>query len=189
VRRAVIDVDGDHRSDTVWLAGTAGSGTVQVGFTTASGATFTTGFTSGSPGPRGVLVARPLPGAPVVVLATDGRSTSLLTVVGCALRTVTDIHGTPYVFDVADLRGGGTGVGCVGPGNRVGLSGLDAVSTDGRRYTISRTFITVTGTVARNGATDTVHAVLPRDHVEIDGAHTLTCGTRTLTDDGVFLTQ
>lgn len=189
VHRRVVDVDGDGRPDTLWVTPAAAAGSVRIGISTASGATFTTTFTSGSPGPRSVLVARPILGGPVVVLATDGRATGLLTVVGCALRTVTDIHGSPYVFDVADLRGGGTGVGCVGPGNRVGLTGLNAASTNGRRFTITRTFVTVTATVARNGATDTVHAVLPRDHVEIDGAHTLTCGTRTLNDDGVSLTR
>ena len=184
VHRSVVDVDGDGRPDTLWLSPPAG-GVVRIGITTASGATFSTLFDSPSPDPRSVLLARPVPGGPVVVLASDGRLTGLLTVAGCALRAVTDTHGTPYLFDVADLRGGGTGVGCEGPGNRVGLTGLNAVSTDGRYYTIIRTFITVTGTVARNGVSDTVHAMLPRDRAEVDTAHAVTCGTLTFTHGGL----
>ncbi len=186
-RRTTIDVDGDGRADLLWMRLQA-DGSVLIGVTTASGATFDTVYRSASPIARSVLVARPTPTSQPVLLVSDGRSIDLETVVACGIHQVTDTRGARYTFDVG-FTGYGTGIGCLGPGDRPGLTGLNApYPADRRHYTVTRTFVVLTGTTARNGARDVLHATLPRDRRLIDSARAVTCGDLTLLHDGLSVT-
>jgi len=182
-RRGTVDVDGDGRRDVVWLAPAPG-GDTRLGFTTASGATFETAWASASPVGRSALVARPTPAGQVIVLGDDGRLVELFTVVGCRVAPVRNVGGQQYQFAHA-MGNGGTGVGCLGPGNRAGLTGLDARTIDRTHISVRRTFVEVTGTRARNGTSDSLTATLPADQRLIDSAHNVTCGDLTLATDGV----
>lgn len=186
-RRTTIDVDGDGRADVLWIR-LRSDGAALIGVTTASGATFDTVYRSASPIARSVLLARPTPSSQPVLLVSDGRSIDLETVVACGIHQVTDVRGVKYTFDVG-FTGYGTGVGCLGPGDRPGLTGLNApYPADGRHYTVTRTFVVVTGTTARNGTRDVLHATLPRDRRLIDSARAVTCGDLTLLHDGLSVT-
>ena len=176
-------MDGDGRRDVIWLV-TLPDGGNRLGFTTASGATFGTEWYSASPVGRSALAARPTPTGQVVVLGDDGRLVELFTVLRCSVRPVTDAQGQQYQFG-HEFDVGGTGVGCLGPGNRAGLTGLDAREVQGDHVTVRRTFVEVTGTRARNGSSDSLAATLPRDRRLVDSAHDVTCGDLTLAADGV----
>lgn len=186
--RLTIDVDGDGRRDTEWVTSSP-DGSIRFGISTASGATFSAPWQSASPVERVVLVARPKPGAQPVILADDGRMVGLFTVLDCAIRPVTNVQGDQYRFDLG-FADTGTGVGCLGPGDRPGLTGLNLLpTTDQKHYTITRTFVDVAGSKATNGRRDTLHVTLPAGQAAVGSATAVTCGTQTMDHDGLAAPQ
>jgi hypothetical protein len=181
-----IDVDGDGRADTAWLAGATG-GERRFGVTTASGATFSTPFNSASPIAASALVFEPDGQAPAYALVSDGRIGSLWLVADCRISKVVNVQGDPYTFDLGGFTGYGTGVGCIdadGDGKR-DLVGLLAESTDASTTHITRTIIELDGDHAANGAKDEITAHSPADDVATESARSVTCGDLTLDGDGV----
>jgi hypothetical protein len=178
----VVDVDGDDRPDTAWIAGT--SDDRRLGITTASGATFEIPIDSASPIAASALVANADETGPVEVFLSDGRTVYLWVVQDCALVPVMNPEGDQYLFDLG-VRGTGTGLGCVdvdGDG-RQDLVGLNAVFDDGGRATrIDRTIIELDGTSASNGTTGEID---DPDAAAVELAGSVTCGDLTIADDGV----
>jgi hypothetical protein len=181
-----IDVDGDGRDDTAWLAGTAGAER-SFGITTASGATFSTPFSSASPIAASALAFEPDGQLPAYALISDGRLGSLYSLADCRVTAVTNPQGDPYTFDLGGFTGFGTGVGCIdldGDGTR-DLVGLLAESSDPSTTRIERTIVRLDGDHASNGPSDEITAHSPRDDAEIESARSVTCGNLTLDADGV----
>lgn len=185
--REIGDVDADGRPDTEWIVETD-AGTV-FGITTASGATFSHDVTSASPAGRHAITAR-LGSGRWIALVTDGRQTTLLTVVDCALQVPTDAQGAPYLFDAQDLRGNGTGVGCAAAPSGAGLvlAGLEATGQDGS-IEVAQTVIDLSadGLTASNGATTTIATGLSMNDPESATARTISCGDATIDSAGVSL--
>lgn len=182
-----IDVDGDGRDDTAWLSGVAGDGERTFGITTASGATFSTPFSSASPIAATALAFEPDGELPAYALISDGRIGSLWLVADCAISQVTNPQGEQYTFDLGGFTGFGTGVGCIdanGDGTR-DLVGLLAESTDPSTTHITRTIIELDGARASNGPSDELTARSPQDDAEIESARSVSCGNLTLDGNGV----
>jgi hypothetical protein len=185
VTAPAVDVDGDGRADTAWIAPQPGpDGGVDFGATTASGATLSATIRSASPVARSVLFADVTGAGQVVAFGSDGRQVLLYAVADCTLVPVRNAQGEQYAFD-RGFTGYGTGVGCAdvdGDGVR-DLVGLELVTgDDGTPQRIERTVVVLQGTEARNGATDTVPVTGPAD---AEAAQQVTCGDLTLVDDGV----
>jgi hypothetical protein len=174
-----LDVDGDGRPDTEWIAQQPGAdGGVAFGVTTTSEGTFGATFSSASPVARSVLVADVTGTGELIALASDGRQVRLYAVSSCSVVPVQNAQGRQYAFDLG-FTGFGTGVGCIdvdGDGTR-DLAGLRVDGTS-----ITRTIVGLTGPRAANGASNTVTGANP-DQVEL--AHQVTCGDLTLAANGV----
>jgi hypothetical protein len=174
-----LDVDGDGRADTAWIAGApAADGSVTFGITTASGGTFTGSIASASPVQRSVLVADVTGKGELVALGSDGRQVLLYAISRCKIIPVQNVQGEQYAFDLG-FTGFGTGVGCLdvdGDGTR-DLAGLLAKNT-----AITRTAVDLDGPRATNGASSTVTGA---SSAQLDLAHQVTCGDLTLADHGV----
>jgi hypothetical protein len=186
VTAPTIDVDGDGRDDTAWLAGTPGADR-SFGITTASGATFSTPFRSGSPIAASAFAFEPGGELPAYALVSDGRLGSLYSLAGCEVTAVTNPQGDPYTFDLGGFTGFGTGVGCLdldGDGRR-DLVGLLAESVDPSTTRIERTIVRLDGDQASNGPSDELTAHSPGADAEIASARSVTCGDLTLDGDGV----
>jgi hypothetical protein len=183
--RQTIDVDGDGRPDTEWIAAQpdAGGGTA-FGARTASGAVFSATFRSASPVARSVLFADVTGHGTVIALASDGRQVLLYTVSGCRLVPEENPQGGQYAFDLG-LTGYGTGVGCAdadGDGTR-DLLGLKLVpGSGGTPAAVQRTVVELRGAQARNGARSTV-ASPSAGQAKLAAA--ITCGDLTMTANGV----
>src|SRR4051794_1319452 len=177
--RPTLDVDGDGRADTVWIAGSpTADGSVPFGVTTHSGGTFTSAIRSASPVSRSVLVADVTGKGELIALASDGRQVLLYAISQCRIIPVENAQGDQYAFDLG-FTGYGTGVGCVdvdGDGTR-DLAGLLA---DGS--TVTRTAVELDGPRATNGVSSTITDAGP---AEVAAARQVTCGDLTLTGDGV----
>jgi hypothetical protein len=117
------------------------------------------------------------------LIVSDGRSARLYAVDGCAIRTVLGPDGTPFVFDLQNLRDHGTGVGCSDLGDGRRLVGLQALP-DGGGWVVHRTEIDLDGTRATIGRADTVTAASAQDPA-VTSAQTISCGDITITGDGV----
>jgi hypothetical protein len=179
-----VDVDGDGRPDTEWIATNPdASGGVPFGVRTASGAVFQATIDSASPIARTVMFADVTGHGEIIALASDGRQVLLYAVSGCQIIPEKNLQGQQYAFDLG-FTGFGTGVGCV-DADRNGttdLVGLKFVPEPQGEGTIQRTIVTLKGPNARNGATDTV----PAGNANLaDEARSVTCGDRTLSADGV----
>ena len=174
-----LDVDGDGRADTEWIARSpAPDGSVAFGVTTASGSTFTGRIESASPIRRSVLVADVTGHGQLIALASDGRQVLLYAISRCAIIPVQNAQGEQYAFDLG-FTGYGTGVGCVdvdGDGTR-DLAGLLAEGS-----TVTRTAIELDGPRATNGPSATTTDASP---AQVELARQVTCGDLTLADDGV----
>jgi hypothetical protein len=180
-----VDVDGDGRPDTAWIAaGPEPDGGVPFGVTTAAGGTFAATIRSASPIARSVLVADVTGAGEIVALASDGRQVLVYAVSRCSFVVVRNVQGRQYAFD-RGFTGYGTGVGCLdltGDGVR-DLVGLDLVTAaDGTPGSVRRTVVELHGPHARNGASDTVPV---RGAAAAEAARSVTCGDRTLAEDGV----
>jgi hypothetical protein len=182
--RPTIDVDGDGRPDTEWIAPTPDAkGGVPFGIRTASGAVFSATITSASPVARSVMFADVTGKGEIIALASDGRQVLLYAVSACQIIPEKNAQGRQYAFDLG-FTGFGTGVGCVdADGNgTTDLVGLKYVPENQGTGTIQRTIVTLTGPNARNGATDTVPASTA---ALADEAQTVSCGDLTLAANGV----
>ena len=182
----VVDLDGDRRPDTVWVA-SPGGGRRVLGVTTAAGGGDAVDIASASPVALNVLVADADETPPVELFVSDNRGVQLWAFADCRLQPVTDPDGQPYLFDLG-LRGYGTGLGCVdadGDGRR-DLVGLNAVGDDGRgAVEWTRTIVERDGLVASNGATDEGTYQSPADDADIELLRSVTCGDLTLDADGI----
>jgi hypothetical protein len=140
----------------LWIQEATG-GTFHLGFTTASGATFSADYSTAAPvGVSAVAVDPSGSGRPVDVLVSS-RLVSVYTVVNCTLKVVNNPQGQPYQFGMG-FTDVGTGMGCSTVGGETGLVGLDAEQNADGSYTITRTAVEQNGEVATNGPTDTVAA-------------------------------
>jgi hypothetical protein len=176
--KQTIDVDGDGRPDTEWIATSPdASGGVPFGIRTASGGVFSATINSASPVARSVMFADVTGHGEVIALASDGRQVLLYAVSNCEIVPEKNVQGQQYAFDLG-FTGYGTGVGCVN-GHLVGLKYVKSSNGEG---TIQRTIVTLNGPNARNGATDSVPAT---DANLIDEAQSVSCGDQTLAADGV----
>ncbi|CAM4423439.1 hypothetical protein MB901379_00765 [Mycobacterium basiliense] len=185
--RQVGDLDGDGRPDTLWiglLPKSDGSLERLVGISTASGTNTAQPILSASPIPLRALAIDAENNGAHQVIVSDGRSAGLYAFAECRLQTVVASHdGQPFRFDLENLAGNGTGIGCskLGAGRR--LVGLQALQ-DGELWTVRRTEINLNGTLATIGRSDTLTAVSAQDPV-VTSAETISCGDLTIDQDGV----
>jgi hypothetical protein len=182
--KQTIDVDGDGRPDTEWIATSAdASGGIPFGIRTASGGVFSATINSASPVARSVMFADVTGHGEIIALASDGRAVALYSVSDCQLIPEKNLQGQQYTFDLS-FTGFGTGVGCVdanGDGTP-DLVGLKFVAEPQGQGTIQRTIVTLKGPNARNGATDTV----PASNANLaEEAQSVTCGDQSLKANGV----
>jgi hypothetical protein len=176
----VVDLDGDGRPDTVWVA-SPGDGRRVLGVETAAGGGAKVDIDSASPVAIQVLVADADDTPPVELFVSDGRGVQLWAFDDCQLQPVTDPDGQPYLFDLG-LRGFGTGVGCV-DGN---LVGLNVVSEDAQgNVGWTSTVITRDGLTADEGATTEGTYRRPTDDAAIELLHQVTCNDLTMAENGI----
>jgi len=173
-RAQVVDVDGDGRPDTGWIV-TEPSGAVRVGIATAAGGGFERAFTSASPVTRSILVLDVNPDTPPLILANDGRTVRLWTVIDCSLADALNKSGQPYTFSLGftDI---GTGVGCAPVAGRRELVGLDAGEPDGDTVPWTSTVVEVRGNQARNGAVTSGTYTRGLDDAAIQRLNGVSCG-------------
>ncbi|HTY34730.1 hypothetical protein [Mycobacterium sp.] len=188
-QRKVGDLDWDGQPDTLWLGQFRdGSGRTDrvVGITTASGANSDVQVMSASPIPLSALAIDAQQDGQHQIIVSDGRSAHLYVFADCRLQTVADNQGAPFLFDLQDLRGNGTGIGCSNlgpPSSGRHLVGLRASNQDGQ-WTLRRTEIDLNGTLATIGQSDTLTATSADDPAVVS-ARTISCGDLTITKDGV----
>ncbi|MGQ7294899.1 hypothetical protein [Quadrisphaera sp. KR29] len=171
------DLDHDGRADELWLADSTTSGGAlerRLGVRTASGAVFSTTYSSASPQSTTAIGQR-LDASTSVVLLSDGRQVPLYAVVtgsgagtgagACQLVPSQNAQGQQYAFDLG-FTGYGSGVACVpadgsgsaDPAADLALYGLLVTGggAEGDLPGIRRTRIELSdgGRQARNGPTD-----------------------------------
>lgn len=179
VQRQVDDLDGDGLPDALWIGhvhSADGATHRVVGVATASGAVSDAEVTSASPQQLRALAVDAQHDGNHQIIVTDGRGARLYGFGGCRIQTVVDTNGAPFVFN-------GTGIGCAVLGDGPRLVGLRALPQDGR-WTIRRTEITLHGTTATTGRSDTVTAGSTQDPAVVT-AQTITCGDLSIDQDGV----
>lgn len=117
------------------------------------------------------------------LIVSDGRSAHLYVLIHCWISETYDGQGEPFVMDLQNLRGRGTGVGCQDLGDGRHLVTLQALP-DGGGYVINRTAINLNGTTALRGMSDSIPAGPLSDPV-VAAAMTITCGAQSIGADGV----
>ena len=189
-QRQVANLDGGDGPSTLWVGQFRdgdGHSNREVGVSTASGANSDVQISSASPMPLTSLAIHGANNGGYHIIVSDGPSARLYTFASCRLAAVVDREGAPFVFDLQNLRGHGTGVGCsdLGPpsiGRR--LVGLQPLQTNTGQWTARRTEIDLNGTAATIGPSDTVTATSARDPAAAS-AQTISCGDLTIGQDGV----
>jgi hypothetical protein len=182
---AIRDVDGDGTAD-VGFMGSGPDGSRVVGIATSRGGGSTYEIRSASPVTGSMLVVNADRRGPVELLVDTGRQVELDAIVNCQIVPVTNPQGEPYLFDLGDLRGHGTGVGCIETPSGRRLVGLRAEpDASGRKVRWTRTIIELDGTHASNGATTSGTFARPADDVAIGLLSTVSCGDLTIQDDGI----
>lgn len=152
----------------VWVSGSG-----LVGVTTAEG-TGSLRVVSASPMPMQALVVDAQSNGQKQLIVSDGRAAHLYLLEGCRIDTVFDGQGDEFIFDLQNLRGTGTGVGCDDLGDGRHLVALQALpGGDG----VTRTQINITGNIGSRGRSDTVAGNA--------SASMITCGDQTMAKDGV----
>ncbi|WP_410811265.1 hypothetical protein [Micromonospora sp. 067-2] len=147
-KATVADLDGDGRSETLFLTPDA-----MFGVRTASGATSSVRYDTADPAEPGGEAFRNSDGSAVILLG-GGRQWKLFALVDCKVVATRNAQGEQYAFDKS-FATPGTGVGCVRNAKGETLVGLRAakmgMSTD--QYEIEQTTIVLAGhgTSARNG--------------------------------------
>lgn len=182
-RRPVVDLDGDGQPDEAWIA-VGDDGATTIGVDTAAGGSASYRWESASPVTRQVLVADVDGRDPVELLASDGRTVELLAFVDCEIRPVRDASGNTYTFSLGFAEVG-TGVGCVERAGDQHLVGLDVTSDADGVVEWTSTVVELDVLEARNGETTSGTYSRPADDTSIDLLHQVSCGDRTLPDDGL----
>jgi len=185
VTKSIIDVDGDGKTDTGWIADV--NGTVTVGINTAAGGGATAPFQSASPVQRSMLVIDAQEDGQAQVLLDDGRLVQLDAFVGCKIVPMTNPQGQHYTFGLG-FTDVGTGVGC--PESDAGrhLAGLNAPAEHpANSVPYSVTIVKVNGTKASNGTVTKGTYTPPGDDAAISLLSEVTCGDQTIAADGVSL--
>jgi len=181
------DLDGDGRTDTLWLADATGPDGALVrtlGVATASGGVFSIDFTSAAPQQASAIGQRLSGDGPAVVLLNAGRSVPLYAVVDCRLVPTANAQGQQYTFDLG-FTGYGTGVACEpvpGAGGDLALFGLLAHQVPDGTWTVSGTHVELSqdGRRADNGpSSDLVTGAASPDVPSIAVARTVACGDQT----------
>jgi hypothetical protein len=170
------DLDGDGKADTLWLA-IKGNDRV-LGVTTASGARFSTVFTNQSSANANAVGGRLGDGTSVILLDFV-REAKLYVVTGCKIVPSLNIDGEQYSFDEG-VTGFGSGVGCPeikGQGRRL-VGYLAEPGGNGDGYIVTRTLIKFSrnGTLATNGAVQTVDEGAPESDPDVIRAKEIICG-------------
>jgi hypothetical protein len=180
VTKATQDVDGDGRADTEWIARV--NGRTEFGVTTASHATFSYEVSSASPIAEGGFVSKL--GSRFISLLSDGRGAYVHVIVNCSFVQPKDSKGAPYFFDLQDLRGNGTGVGCVS-GNLAGYLAMG----DGSTFTVTQTIVTLSadGATASNGAISKIAIGVEASDPRVKTAESVTCRQDNIASAGVAL--
>ena len=152
----------------------------EFGVTTASGATASYPLISASPIARSGLVARL--GSRVISLESDGRGAYVHVFVDCKFLQPLNIGGQPYTFDLQNLRGNGTGVGCAAA-QLVGYQALDK----GSGFTVTQRTVQLSadGTKATSGTGSTVGVNLSSTDPRVKTAESVSCDSVTMTNGGV----
>lgn len=117
------------------------------------------------------------------LIVSNGRVAHLYAVNACDVSPIIGPDGQPFLFDMQNLRGNGTGVGCVDFGDGRRLAGLQALP-QGAGWVVHRTEINVDGITATIGQSDSVTADSAQDPVVV-AASTITCGDQSITQQGV----
>ncbi|MBW0017552.1 MAG: hypothetical protein JO236_08420 [Mycobacterium sp.] len=185
-QRQVGDLDGDGQPDTLWVGQLrTDDGAIKrlVGVTTASGANSDVRITTASPMPLSALAVDAQQDGQHQIIVSDGRGARLYVFADCRLQTAVDSQDVPFLFDLQNLRGHGTGVGCSDLGSGPRLVGLQALETRDQ-WTVRRTEIDLSGTLATIGRSDTLTATSAQDPV-VTSAQTISCGDLTMSQDGV----
>jgi hypothetical protein len=169
------DLDHDGKRDMVWLSD---SGTTRrLGVRTASGATFSTTFTSAAPQAASAIGQRLGDGSEIILLDT-GRSVQLYAVVNCQIVVSKNAQGKQYSFDLG-FTGFGTGVRCVNVGRGLQVAGMLAEPDADSKFTVYRTRVALSdqGRQARNTARQTLATKAAADSSVVKSAQTVTCGS------------
>lgn len=153
-----------------------------VGVTTAEG-TGSVQVPSASPMPLQALVIDAEGNGDRQLIVSNGRVAHLYVLPGCQIATAVDAQGEPFLFDLENLRGNGTGIGCSDLGDGRHLVGLQALP-DADGYVVRRTEIDLAGTTATIGRSDTVTGASQQDPA-VASALTISCGELTMNQDGV----
>jgi hypothetical protein len=185
-QQQVDDLDGDGLPDALWIANVREDDDAThrfVGVSTASGAISNVQITTASPIPLRALAIGAQNDGRHQIIVSDGRGAYLYAFVDCRIQTIVDTHGAPFVFDMRNLRDNGTGVGCADLGDGPKLVALQALLHNDQ-WTIRRTAIDLSGTVANVGRSDTVTAGSAQDPA-VTAAQTITCDGLSIDQDGV----
>lgn len=165
------------RGDMLWVSHTGA-----VGLTTPAG-TGVVQVDNAGPMPLQALLIDAEQNAMRQLIVSNGRGAHLYLVSGCNITSVIDPLGAPFLFDLENLRGNGTGVGCMDLGAGPHLVGLQAtLGLTG--WTVRRTEIDFAGATATPGRSDTVPASSAQDPA-VTQAQTISCRDLTITKDGV----
>lgn len=186
-QRETVDVDGDGLADTAWIA--AGDGQTIVGISTAAGGGSQIPYESASPIPRSLLVANVDEQGPVEIIVSDGRGASLFAFSDCAVQPVENDQGETYQFDLQNLRGFGTGVGCISTDDGRRLVGLQTDERSATEVAWTSTVIDLDGLRATNGSMRSGTYELPAEQAKADLLTEISCGDLTMADDGIFEPQ
>jgi hypothetical protein len=165
------------RADMLWVSHTG-----SVGITTPAG-TGAVQVDNAGPMPLQALLIDAEQNALRQLIVSNGRGAHLYLVNGCNITTVIDQQGAPFLFDLQNLRGNGTGVACMDLGAGPHLVGLQA-TLGPTGWTVRRTEIDFAGATATPGRSDTVAATSAQDPA-VTEAQTISCGDLTITHDGV----
>jgi hypothetical protein len=170
------DLDGDGAADSIWLA-IDGNDRV-LGVSTASGARFSTVFSSDARSTASAVAGRLASGAAIVLLDFPDAEAKLYAVIGCAVVPSLNVQGQQYTFDRLGTHG--TGAGCLTiQGKGKVLMGYQATPGGyGDGYNVTGTIIKLSkkGARADNGATSTVGEGRPEDDAIVKRAKSVACG-------------
>ena len=175
-RALTVDLDGDKKKDTLWLADKGGSRVL--GVETASGARMSTVFASGLPFSANA-VGGMLGDGSAVILLDFSREAWLYGVIDCKIYGYENVQGKQYKFDEG-FTGHGTGVGCpeIGTQGRRLVGYLAEPGGNGDGYKVTRTLINLDRKeiVATNGATESVAEGVPGSDTNVKRAEQIICG-------------
>ena len=138
---------------------------------------------SASPMPLQALVIDAQGNGEQQLIVSNGRVAHLYVLAGCKISAAYNGQGEPFQFDLQNLRGNGTGVGCADLGDGRHLVGLQALP-DGGGYTVRRTEINLDGFIATIGLSDTITGTSAQDPV-VAWAMNISCGDQTMAQNGV----